>query len=338
MKWDKRGALGAMLLTVLSILPQAADANDLVRIGSFQGISDAGIFVAKEKGFFAEQGIDIEIQVVGSASDVTTAFASGKLDVAGGSPSAGIYNAIRQGLPIEIVADSGNTSPGFGYSAFMVRKEMADKIKEIADIRGHTLAATGYYAGASNEVTVHHLLSAGGVKESELKIVALSFPDIMTSLGTKAIDAGILIEPLVTMAVEQNVAVVWKRGDAVYPSQQYACLMFGPSMTKRTQVAERFMTAYLKGVRFYNDALKGKAPKAELVAILTKNTAAKNAALYDKMVYPGLNPNGTLNVTGMAKDMQWFVDAKRMKEPIDLSKVVNTSYVDAALKKIGKYE
>lgn len=334
----KCGALGAMFLAILLTQPRTADANDLVRVGSFKGISDAGIFVAKEKGFFAEQGIDIEIEVVGSASDVTTAFASGKLDVAGGSPSVGIYNAIKQGLPIEIVADSGNTSPGFGYSAFMVRKALADKIKEPADLRGHTLAATGYNAGASNEVTVHHLLSSGGVKENELKIVSLSFPDVLTSLGTGAVDVGILIEPLVTVAVEQGVAVVWKRGDAVYPSQQYANLMYGPSLTKRPQVAERFMVAYLKGVRFYNDVLRGKAPKAELVAILTKNTAAKNAALYDKMVYPGLNPNGTLNVAGMAKDMQWFVDAKRMKEPIDLSKVVNTAYVDAALKKIGKYE
>ncbi|MBS0531760.1 MAG: hypothetical protein JSS22_20575 [Proteobacteria bacterium] len=41
------------------------------------------------------------------------------------------------------------------------------------------------------------------------------------------------------------------------------------------------MIAYLKGVRFYNDVLRDKAPKAELVKILTKNTTAKNAALYE---------------------------------------------------------
>jgi NitT/TauT family transport system substrate-binding protein len=98
------------------------------------------------------------------------------------------------------------------------------------------------------------------------------------------------------------------------------------------------MIAYLKGVRFYNDALSGKIPRKELIDILVKHTSVKNPALYDKMALPGLDPNGKLNVQGMEDDMQWFLAEGRMKAPVDIKKIVNTSYVDEALRKLGAYK
>lgn len=316
----------------------AAHAADKVRVGVFQSISDAGIYIANEKGYFAEQNIEVELQQVPSASILTTALASGDIDVSGGSSSASIYNAIRQGIPIEIVADKGSTPPGHGYLAFMVRKELADQIKTAEDLRGRTIAATGYGAGSTNEVVVNKLLASGGVKPSDVKIVAMSFPDVMTSLGTGSVDVGILIEPLITLAVEKGVAVVWKRTDEVYPSQQYATVLYGPGITKRPDVGARFMTAYLQGVRYYNDALTGKIPRKDLIDILTRNTTVKNAALYDKMVLPGLDPNGALNTKAMEGDMAWLLEAGRLKGPLDIKKAVNTSYVDAAIAKLGPYK
>jgi len=339
MATTKTRYLCAALATVSLLFGwSAANAADTVRVGVFQSISDAGFYIAKDKGYFAEEGLDVELQRVNSSSMVTTALASGDLDVSGGSPSASAYNAIRQGVPIQIVADKGGSKPGHGYLAFMVRKDLAGKITKAADLRGKTVAVTGYLAGSSNGVTLHHLLSSGGVKESDVKIVAMAFPDILTSLGTGNIDVGMLIEPLVTLAVEKGVAKIWKRVDEVYPSQQYAAVLYGPGITKRPDVANRFMTAYLKGVRFYNDALSGKIPRKELIDILTKNTSVKNAALYDKMAMPSLDPNGKLNVKGMEADMKWFVAAGRMKAPVDMKKVVDTSYVDAAVRKIGVYK
>jgi NitT/TauT family transport system substrate-binding protein len=332
--------LFAALLAAAAIcgLAATARAEDTVKVGVFQSISDAPLYIAAEKGYFTEQGLKVEVQNIDSSATVTTALASGDIDVSGGSPAASIYNAVRQGVPIRIVADKGSTHPGHGYFAFMVRKELADKIKTPADLRGRTLAATGYFAGASNEVTIHHLLEPAGVKESEIKIVAMSFPDIVAGLGSGAIDVATLIEPLVTVAVDKGFAVVWKRADEIYPSQQYAALIYGPGITKRPDVATRFMIAYLKGVRFYNDALTGKAPRADLIAILTKNTTVKNAELYDKMKLPGLDPNGKLNITGMSEDMKFFVAEGRMKELVDINKIVDTQYTDAAVAKLGEYK
>ena len=93
--------------------------------------------------------------------------------------------------------------------------------------------------------------------------------------------------------------------------------------------------AYLKAVRFYNDALEGKASREELVSILTKSTSVKNPELYRDMAFPGLDPNGKLNVEGMKQDVAWWVSAGRMKESVPVEKLIDASYVEAAVKALG---
>jgi len=325
--------LGAML----ALLPasMAAAGADKVRVGAYASISDAGLYIAKDKGFFAEQGIDAEIVQINTGSEMTSQLANGDLDASGGSPGAGLYNAVRQGIDLKIVADKGSSLPGHGYFAFVVRKDLADKIKTVADMRGHLLAVTGYGAGASSEVTIARLLESGGVKDSEINQVNMQFADIAAALGTGKVDIGVLIEPLVTQVVNKGIAVLWKRVDTIYPGQQYGALMYGPGIMKRPDVAKRFMIAYLKAVRFYNDALEGKASRDELVAILTKNTTVKNPELYRDMAFPGLDPNGHLNVDGMKQDVAWWVSAGRMKESVPVEKLVDASYAEQAVKALG---
>ena len=104
---------------------------------------------------------------------------------------------------------------------------------------------------------------------------------------------------------------------------------------KRPDVARRFMMAYLKAVRFYNDALEGKASREELVSILTRNTSVKNPELYKDMAFPGLDPNGRLNVDGMKQDVAWWVSAGRMKESVPVEKLIDASYAEAAVKALA---
>lgn len=316
----------------------AAQERAEVRVGVFHSISDAGIYVAKEKGYFAEENIDISLYKVGSAANVVTQLASEALDVSGGSPSAGLYNALRQGISLQIVADKASTPKGHGYVAYIVRKALAGKIRKTADLRGRVVAATGYSGGSTGQVNLHRLLAAAGVKESEVNIVDLKFGDAYAALGTGRVDVAMLIEPLATKAVAEDVGVVWKRVDEIYPNEQYGVLMYGPGIIKRPAVANRFMAAYLRGVRYYNDALAGKISGAELTQILIKNTSVKDPALYTKMVFPKLDPNGKLNVAGMQDDVKWWISAGVIKGAVDVNRVVNNSYVDNALKKLGLYD
>jgi NitT/TauT family transport system substrate-binding protein len=326
-----RGLLPA-LIAAFAIAP--AWAQDKVKVGAYASVSDAPLYIALEKGYFKEQGLDVEMVKIDSGAALTTLLSSGDLDASGGSPGAGVYNAVRQGLQFRIVADKGSTLPGHGYFAFVVRKDLADQIKTPADLKGRSFAVTGYKVGASSEVTIGKLLAPAGLKDTDLKMQNMTFGDIAAALGTKKIEAAVLIEPLVTQLETQNIATVWKRADTVYPNQQYGALMYGPGIIKRQAVADRFMVAYLKAARFYNAALTGKAPREELVQILVKHTAVKNPELYKTMVFPGIHPDGKLNTAGMAEDVRWWTANGRMKEEVKLSDIVDQSYAERAKKQL----
>ncbi|MGI4814295.1 MAG: ABC transporter substrate-binding protein [Janthinobacterium lividum] len=319
--------------------PAQAQAQQMtkLRVGAYESISDAPLYIALEKHYFAEQGLDVTIESINTGASMMTELASGDLDASGGSPGAGVYNAVRQGIQFKIVADKGRSSPGHGYFAFVVRSDLTGQIKTPADLRGRVLALTGWGNGPSSEVTLHRLLAPAGVKESEVHLVNMNFGDIAAGLGTKNVEVGVLIEPLASQVASKGIATIWKRVDDIYPNQQYGALMYGPNLIKRPDVARRFMVAYLKAARYYNDALDNKIPRDELVAILVKHTSVKNPAVYKNMVYPGVDPNGKLNEAGMAQDVQEWVEAGRMKQSVKLSDVVDTSYIDYAAKTLGPY-
>ncbi len=315
-----------------------AAAADKVVVGAYESVSDAPLYIAKDKGYFEEEGLDVSFVKISSGGVMVSQLASENIDVSGGSPSVGVYNAVRQGLPMEIVADKGSTPPGHGYFAFVVRNDLVDQIKSAEDLRGKVLAVTGFRRGASSEVTIGKLLESADVDPADIKITDMGFSDILAGLGTGAVDVGVLVEPLVTLAEVRDVGKIWKRSDEIYPNQQYGALMYGPGIINRPDVAQRFMNAYIKGARFYNDALADGQPSPELVEILAANTSVKDPDLYQKMALPGINPNGKLNIEGMRHDSAWWHDAGLMSEPVPVEDVVNSSYAEKAVENLGPYE
>src|SRR5206468_1262707 len=119
------------------------------------------------------------------------------------------------------------------------------------------------------------------------------------AFANKAIDVAVQAEPSATLAEDQQVATRWREISDVRPRIQYTVILFSPDFAARqTDVARRWMTAYLQGVRDYNDAFIRKSrDQADLVAILTKWTAVKDSSLYQKMGYPYVDPNGIVDET-----------------------------------------
>jgi len=64
----------------------------------------APVFVAKEKGYFAEQGLDVSLEPFPGGSDPVVLTASGQLDLGIGGAGPAFWNAIAQGLPIKVIA------------------------------------------------------------------------------------------------------------------------------------------------------------------------------------------------------------------------------------------
>jgi len=165
----------------------------------------------------------------------------------------------------------------------------------------------------------------------------LAFPDQVKALANKSIDASVTTEPFIQDILAKDVGVVFKRMDEFIPNQQTAVVMFSPKFASNTDLATRWMVAYVKGVRMFNDAFTKKIPAArdEAVDLLVKRTDLKDKAGYDKAVMPGIDPDGKLNVDDLKAQQDFYIAQGEQKDRIDVEKTVDASLTEAAVKTLG---
>jgi NitT/TauT family transport system substrate-binding protein len=336
---------GCALLSCLAMgaASSSAKAADQVKIGISRTLSDAGYYVADAKGFFRDEGMDVSITGFNSAAQMIAPLGTGELDVGGGTVSAGFYNAVGRGILMKIVADQASIKPGYGYSSLMVRKDLVDsgRYKSFADLKGMKVAIGAPGTGTAS--ALNEALKKGGLKYSDVEVVYIGFPEHLPTYKNKGIDASITNEPTMTRAIEDGVAVRVAGNDVTYPDQQTAVTFFSDHFIKnRRDVAERFMRAYLRGVRMYNDALKDgrlAGPKAnEVIPILVKYTTIKDESMFRRMIPSYCNPDGEVNVASLKKDLEFFRELGLIeKKDASVEGVVDNSFARAAVAKLGPY-
>src|SRR5580700_1594003 len=118
------GGLGSTLLAGAMGAPALGQTLDTVNIGSVNSVADTPFVVADHKGYFRDAGIRANFIHFDAAANMVAPLGTGQLDVGGGAPSAGLYNAIARGISIKIVADRGSDPPGYGFSGLLVRKDL----------------------------------------------------------------------------------------------------------------------------------------------------------------------------------------------------------------------
>ena len=311
-----------------------------VTIGITPAMSTAGLFVAYEKGYFKEQGINLQMKHVPRAGAQMIPFlATGQLMVGCGNLNAGLYNAVAGDIPLKVVADKGTVTPDHGYLALIVRKAHIDsgRYKDLKDLKGMKVAVTA--RGVSQEIVYEKFLKKAGLSLNDLSFVNLSWGDMNVALANGAIDATIQVEPLVARAVEKGIAVRVMGDDKVYPNQQSAVIMYSSEfIEKQPDLAKAFMVAYVKGMRDYNDAFEKNKGKEDVIKILMKHTKVKDRETYDKVATVGLHPDAMLNVATMKDDAKWLFEKGYVKQKPDVDKVADLSFVKHAVEVLGEYK
>ncbi len=336
--------LATAALLAFGLSNAASAQTQTVKLGLTVTATDIGLFVAQKRGYFKAEGLDVDFNVFDSAARMMAPFAAGDLDVSAGAPSAGFFNAVGRGIDMRIVADKVSTPAGRPSQTLVVRKELFDsgKVKTLADLKGLKIANTA--PGTAAWGTMYRMLEKGGVKMSEVDLVALSFPQQIVALINGAVDAALPAEPMTTEAVSKGYAVKLVTDDEVYPGHQIATIFYSGKFAKeRPDAARKFLKAFLRGVRDHNDALNDKGmftgKKGEaIIAILNEYTSVKDPAFYRGFPLAYCNPDGTLNVDSIKADYEAFKTAGMIQNDIDPAKAIDTSFLEAALKELGPYK
>jgi NitT/TauT family transport system substrate-binding protein len=341
--WARHALWALSALCASAFAGQAAQAADHVNIAISNSTSDFAILIAMKNGYFAEEGIEANGIVFDSGGKMIAPLGSGDIDVATGSASATLFNAVARGIKIQIASGNGRATPGYGHQILIVRKQHVDsgRYKTMADLKGMKIALPGTGTGATS--TLNEGLKTVGLSFKDIEPVYISYPNHVTAIANGAVDAGLTTEPAATFAVQKGIAVKITSNDTYYPNADATHIIFSANFAqKRPDVAKRFMRAFIKAMRFYDGALKDgglHGPNAEkVIDILTQYTALKDRNIYRIMNTQGSNPDALLNRDSLKTDFEFYKSQGWIEGDVKIEDTVNTSFADAARKELGPYK
>jgi NitT/TauT family transport system substrate-binding protein len=284
-------------LTIFSA--SSAMADDTVTFGSIR--VPVQVFIGMDKGFFAEQGITVDPVFYKSGAEIAPAIAIGQVDTAITTSGAGMFNAMARGLDITIVAEAlalEKNAPGGDPTAIMIRSDLVPEGQApTADmLKGHKIAVTA--PGQILDITVQEYLRQNNLTKDDVATVGMAMPDMVPALSNAAVDGAIVIDPFKSMLLSSGKAKVLAESADVLPGASQAFLVYSQKMRKNSDLALRFLRAYVKTNRYIRENLVTPEGRKEIARIYQAYVPAKDASVYEHIALGTASYDAQVNVSG----------------------------------------
>lgn len=327
----KRAALWLTLVVMIVAFPLSAqDELTLVRVGALPFISFAPLFIADEEGYFAEQGIAVEYFRSESGGQQVAPLLRGELDVYGGSLNAAMLNAMgREPGSILLVADKGYLPDDPDAC------ETTGLVARPGLLENGTLSDAEIVRGLRYDANSTSLSFTTWALDVTLRTYGLTLDDVLIedidsvlladSLTNGAIDATYAVEPLITRLVEAGAGELWIGANDVMPGTSYGFIAFGRNMLDNPELGERFMIAYLRGSRQYNEG------KTERNLDILEKVTTLDRTLLETTCFTQIRSDGAINLESIIAYQEWaasygFIDSVITDPDI----LLDTRFIDAA--------
>ena len=291
----------------------------------------APIFVAQEKGYFAEQGLEITLEPFAGGPEPVALTANGDLDAATAGAGPAFWNAVAQGLPLTVVAP-GHAEGNPVATPLMISKASCESgaIRSVADLRDKRVAVN---ARGATEYWLGQALATGGLTLADIELQTLDFQTAVAALESGAIDASMVGEPLATKAEQDGIAVRLATDFPVQDVQPTVIVANSDFVRDNPDAVTGLVTAYLKACRDLSGA--GFTDPANL-AIIEEYTGVP-ASLVGAAVQPVYAVDGEIDVDGLNKLQAFFREQNQLEydDDLDPASFVDTRFVDAALAALG---
>jgi len=289
----------------------------------------AAVYVAKEGGYFEKQGLDVELISVKSGTEAIAFLGEGTVDVGGIAIVVSLWNGWASDLDLRIIAPGALEPFENSPTIFLVRKDLVDdgSVKTVADLKGKTVAVAGG-PGSGGEYLAAKALERGGLSIFDVSLQNIGNADIPAAFENKSIDAGLLGSPYAEQIIESGFAVALEK-DLTPGLMTVAFVGSDRFINERTEVAQRFVLALMEASRsmqgegYFSD--ENIAAYMAYVATTPEDIKKGTPVIYD--------PNLTTEIEGLADVERVHRENGRLEytEPIDMSKVVNSTFIEWAL-------
>lgn len=317
-----------------------ASAQEKVNVGALRFVSNGGLFVAAENGYFKDEGLDVDLRFFDAAQPIAVAVVSGDLDLGATAFTAGLYNLAGKG-GLKVIAAQAREKKGYQGNAVLVSNAAWDKgFRKLEDFPGHSLGIT--QIGSSFHYQIGQIARAKGFDLNSVSLKPLqSLSNMAAALKGAQVDAVIIAPHIARALIAAGDAklIGWYSDIDEY---QFGALFASPkAIETRRAAVEKFVRAYQKGTAaFYEallarDASGGRAPDPARF-----ESAAKAVGKY---VYPNdppaqavgkveastyyVDPLARLDVGDIYKQVEWLKSQGLVDKSVDPKAFIDLSFV-----------
>ncbi|MGW4421197.1 ABC transporter substrate-binding protein [Streptosporangium sp. NPDC004631] len=168
-----------------------------IAVGALPIPDSASLYIANKRGFFKEEGLTVDIQMVQGGAQAQQSLLGGSLD-ATQTNYVSTFLAQAAGNKLKIIADLYQAAP----NAFVIMVAKNSSIKTPADLKGKKIAVNSLKNIGTLSIT--SVLKTHGLTDKDVQFVEFPFPDMAGKLEQGVVDAAWMPEPHLT-AVQKNI-------------------------------------------------------------------------------------------------------------------------------------
>src|ERR1700688_2511606 len=326
-----RLALAGLLAIAASGLARA-DELQKAKVGVLRLSSSAPVFIAQDKGYFREAGLEIELKFFDAAQPIAVATTSGDIDFGITAFTAGLYNLAGKGT-LKVIGGMSREKAGFpliGY--FASNSAYAAGLKTPRDLAGKRIAVT--QTGSSFHYSLGLLADKYGFKLSDVKVLPLqSLSNAAAALKGETVDAALLPASTARKLMDDGGAKLlgWVGDETPW---QLGAVFASPKTLTSKPLVTKLLAVLARADREYHDVIlaavaNGKAPIDDttkpLLEIIAKYTNLPVEQVVGNCAY--IDPDGKLDVRNVAHQIDWLQGQGFVDKGFGVDAIIAKDYV-----------
>jgi NitT/TauT family transport system substrate-binding protein len=311
-----------------------ADEPLKAKVGVLRLSSSAPVFIAQDKGYFKEAGLEIELKFFDAAQPIAVATASGDVDFGVTAFTAGLYNLAGKGT-LKVIGGMSRERAGYpliGY--FASNNAYAGGLKTPKDLAGKRIAVT--QTGSSFHYSLGLLADKYKFKLADIKVLPMqSLSNAAAALKGETVDAALLPVSTARKLIDDGGAKLlgWVGDETPW---QLGAVFASPKALGNKPLVTRLLAALARADREYHDVIlasikDGKAQVDDktrpLLEIIAKYTNLQVAQVVGNCAY--IDPDGKLDVRNVANQIEWMQEQGFVDKGFSVDAIIAKEFVKA---------
>jgi NitT/TauT family transport system substrate-binding protein len=295
---------------------------DTLKVGYLPVTGHGKFFVAKEQGFFAKEGLDVELIEFQNSADGLNAVVAGKLDIGAFGTTAPVAH-IAKGAKLKIIGGIMG-----GDAALIATPANASKIAGVADLKGKKIATVRM---ASGDAVLRGALKDKGINwKTDVQIFELKNPPaVIEAVKSGQVDAGLVWGPHDLRAEDQGLKIVIHSTD-LQPGHPCCRLVVTEASLQNQATWEKFVRAILKAEKFASEN------KKETIESIAKYIKLDQQLLWRGYYSQYLDQSTDPNVKGVKHFADVMVNSEFITTKPDLNAAIDARVYEKVLNQLAK--